>query len=65
MAKKFTIRMEDATRYLPHDPRGRAYQHFVFSGTERNVFSGEEQPRLVFSGTRDECENFVRRMTEK
>jgi len=58
----YTIRMEDATRYLPHDPRGRAYLHYVFNGTEQNVFTNKVQPRLVFSGTRDECEAFVKRM---
>ena len=57
----YRIEMEDASRYLPHNPIGREYEHFVFKGTEKNIFSGKEQPRLVFSGTRKECLAYVAR----
>lgn len=44
----YKIIMEDATRYLPHDPTGRDYQHFVYG------------PKgLAFSGTRPECEAWI------
>ena len=47
----YNIIMEDATRYLPHNPRGLEYQHFVYG------------PRgLAFSGTRAECVSWVANM---
>jgi hypothetical protein len=55
----YRIEMEDASRYLPHDPTGREYQHYVYRGTEKNIFTGQEQPRLVFSGSRSECLAYV------
>jgi hypothetical protein len=55
----FVIEQEDATRYLPHDPTGRVYEHRVYCGTEPHPITGREQRRLVFSGTRADCEAYV------
>lgn len=59
----FRIVQEDATRYLPHDPTGRCYEHFVYRDDllDRNPFTGKMQPRLVLSGTRADCDAFVTR----
>jgi hypothetical protein len=60
----YRIVMEDATRYLPHDPTGRCYQHFVYSDKMvPHALTGKLQPDLVFSGSRSECEAFVERFS--
>ena len=47
----YKIVAEDATRYLPHNPLGIEYQHFVYG------------PRgLAFSGSRAECMSWVANM---
>ena len=61
---QFRIEMEDATRYLPHSPSNCCYQYFVYRGTELHPITGKEQPRLVYSGTKDECERFVSRNSQ-
>lgn len=62
----YRIVQEDATRYLPHDPTGRHYQHFVYNDqTTWNPITRSYVPTLVFSGTRAECEAFVERQTAR
>jgi len=39
---------EDATKYLPHDPTGIEYTHYVYNGEW-----------VTFTGTRKECEQWV------
>jgi hypothetical protein len=56
----YRIMMEDAGRYLPHDPTGCEYQHYVYGDQMvPHPLTGQPQPELVFSGTRAECETFV------
>lgn len=61
MSARYMIECEDATRYLPHDPTGVQYQHFVYdlSRTDRHPITGTPQRYLAYSGTRDQCEAFV------
>ena len=50
----YKIVAEDATRYLPHNPLGIEYQHFVYG------------PRgLAFSGSRAECMSWVANMKRR
>jgi hypothetical protein len=56
------MEMEDATRYLPHNPIGRNYQWFVYDGTSRFVsLVGRAIRNVVFTGSREECEAFIAR----
>jgi hypothetical protein len=61
----YEIVMEDAGRYLPHSPIGREYLHYVIKGTSPHPITGKQRPNTVFSGTRSECEDFVKRMEER
>jgi hypothetical protein len=63
MNSEYVIEQEDASRYLPHNPLGVEYEHRVYHGHERHIFTGERQRRLVFSGSRADCEAFVRRVS--
>jgi hypothetical protein len=59
----FVIEQEDATRYLPHNPTGIEYAHYVYHGEEHHPITGQLQRKLVFSGSRAECEAFVDRVS--
>lgn len=65
MTNQYVVIMEDAGRYLPHSPIGREYLHYVLKGTRPHPLTGQESPNVVYSGTRAECEDFVRRMEER
>jgi hypothetical protein len=58
---RYEIEQEDATRFLPHNPIGRVYEHYVYHGMTVHPITREPQRQLVFSGTKDECEAFVAR----
>jgi hypothetical protein len=58
----FQIIQEDATRYLPHNPTGIEYEHRVYStASDWNPITRQYQRRLVFTGSRAECESYVER----
>jgi len=60
MALAYRMIMEDATRYLPHDPTGREYVWYVYDTTKTGPFGGE---LLVYSGTREECQTWIARVS--
>ena len=58
--KRFEMKMEDATRYLPHDPTGRAYEWYVI---DRERIDGlTKQPTLVMIGSKEDCERRIQQL---
>jgi hypothetical protein len=59
-ADQFTIIQEDATRFMPHDPTGVEYEHFVYAEMgHKHPLTGAPQKTLVCRGTKAACEAFI------
>ena len=54
-----TLKMEDATAYLPHDPTGIEYRWYVINDAKTHPLT--KKPLVEMAGTKADCEAFIAR----